>query len=194
MVTEYGMSDELGLVSFASNQEVFIAKDWVISAIIPRRSPGKVDAVIRSILDNASVRANKIIRDNEDGIDRVVVRCLSANGSTAKNSHAFSEANNLCLPPKLKRRLNKAISRAVHSIVPPLNLRRGFTDMEFNFKIGTTYETKTVVSQSNSAKTLGSGGLDVFGTPGMIALMENASFLLANHSFPKAIQPLASKS
>jgi predicted thioesterase len=57
--------------------------------------------------------------------------------------------------------------------------------MEFNFKIGAVYETKTTVSAANSAKTLGSGGLDVLGTPGMIALMENAAFLLAESQLPE---------
>ena len=35
---------------------------------------------------------------------------------------------------------------------------------------------KVVVSEKNSAKTMGSGTLDVFATPAMIALMEQAAY------------------
>ncbi len=76
MVTEYGMSEELGLVSFGSNQEVFIAKDWGHQRNYSEAVAGKVDAVIRSILDNGSVRAEKIIREHDDGINRVVAALL----------------------------------------------------------------------------------------------------------------------
>ena len=34
---------------------------------------------------------------------------------------------------------------------------------------------EVVVSEENTAKTMGSGALDVFATPAMIALMENAA-------------------
>lgn len=41
--------------------------------------------------------------------------------------------------------------------------------------VGIKGRAETVVSEANSAKTLGSGTLDVFGTPAMIALMEETS-------------------
>ncbi|MCL2198679.1 MAG: thioesterase family protein [Defluviitaleaceae bacterium] len=40
---------------------------------------------------------------------------------------------------------------------------------------GKTGTAKTVVSEKNTAKTVGSGSLDVFSTPMMIALMEQAA-------------------
>lgn len=42
-------------------------------------------------------------------------------------------------------------------------------------KIGLTYTSTTVVSEMNVAATMGSGDLNVFATPAMVALMENAA-------------------
>ena len=44
---------------------------------------------------------------------------------------------------------------------------------------GLTCELSTVVDSSNTAARVGAGGVEVFGTPYMIALMEAASFKLA---------------
>lgn len=47
-----------------------------------------------------------------------------------------------------------------------------------SFKImetGLTYTSKTTVGTENTAKTMGSGDLEVFATPAMAALMENAA-------------------
>lgn len=42
-------------------------------------------------------------------------------------------------------------------------------------KQGLTYTSKVKVSLENCASAVGSGGLDVFATPSMVALMENAA-------------------
>lgn len=44
-------------------------------------------------------------------------------------------------------------------------------------EVGLKYESQTVVSSANTAKTLGSGDMEVFATPAMIALMENAAMM-----------------
>ena len=44
-------------------------------------------------------------------------------------------------------------------------------------KVGLKYESQTVVSTTNTANTLGSGDMEVFATPAMIALMENAAMM-----------------
>ena len=52
-------------------------------------------------------------------------------------------------------------------------------------KIGMTFTSETVVALSNSAVTMGSGDLEVFATPAMVALMENA----AMNAVAPALQP-----
>ena len=44
-----------------------------------------------------------------------------------------------------------------------------------DLKVGINGEAKTIVSESNTALALGSGGVPVFATPAMIALMEKAA-------------------
>lgn len=41
--------------------------------------------------------------------------------------------------------------------------------------IGLSYTTTTTVNQNNTALALGSGDMEVFATPAMVALMENAA-------------------
>jgi len=47
--------------------------------------------------------------------------------------------------------------------------------MSENITIGKTASVNTIVDNKNTAKTVGSGSLDVFATPMMIALMEKAA-------------------
>lgn len=52
-------------------------------------------------------------------------------------------------------------------------------------EIGLKYESTTVVSAANTAATLGSGDMDVFATPAMVALMENAAMLAVAAELPE---------
>ena len=50
---------------------------------------------------------------------------------------------------------------------------------------GLTHTSTTIVSMENIAKTVGSGDLEVFATPAMAALMENAAMLAVAGSLPE---------
>lgn len=52
-------------------------------------------------------------------------------------------------------------------------------------EIGLKYESQTVVSEANTAATLGSGDMAVFATPAMVALMENAAMLAVKDALPE---------
>lgn len=54
-----------------------------------------------------------------------------------------------------------------------------------NMEIGLSYESNTVVTETNTAETLGSGDMAVFATPAMVALMENAAMLAVKDSLPE---------
>lgn len=48
-----------------------------------------------------------------------------------------------------------------------------------NLRVGITYTIEITVKQEDTATAYGSGGVDVFATPAMIALMENAAMTAA---------------
>lgn len=52
-------------------------------------------------------------------------------------------------------------------------------------EIGLKHESTTVVSAANTAATLGSGDMDVYATPAMVALMENAAMLAVKNHLPE---------
>ena len=51
-------------------------------------------------------------------------------------------------------------------------------------KIGDTFTVKKVVTEDMTAAALGSGGLPVFGTPYLVAMVENAAFTYLRHRRP----------
>ena len=60
--------------------------------------------------------------------------------------------------------------------------------MEFNIKEGITSTIETCVTENDTASKLGSGNLDVFSTPMMIALMENTSKSCVDLHLPYGIE------
>ncbi|MES0341518.1 MAG: thioesterase family protein [Candidatus Humimicrobiaceae bacterium] len=55
---------------------------------------------------------------------------------------------------------------------------------DFNLKVPMHGEARTRVSGDNTALKFGSGSVDVFGTPAMIALMEEASINTVDKNLP----------
>lgn len=47
--------------------------------------------------------------------------------------------------------------------------------MDYNLEIGMTFESKIIVKKEHTASAYGSGSIDVFATPAMIGIMENAA-------------------
>lgn len=60
-------------------------------------------------------------------------------------------------------------------------------------EIGLIHTSRTTVSASNTAATLGSGDMDVFATPAMVALMENAAMLCVAPHLPEGSTTVGSR-
>lgn len=56
--------------------------------------------------------------------------------------------------------------------------------MDFNLEEGISATFEEKVTERNTAKSIGSGGVDVYATPMMIALMEKAAFELVDGFLP----------
>ena len=52
-------------------------------------------------------------------------------------------------------------------------------------QIGDFYELEDVVTENNTAASLGSGAVPVFGTPFLAAMMENAAYALMQRELPE---------
>ena len=73
MVTRYGMSDELGTMVYAEDQESYYG---IPSRTISEATQQKVDAEIRRILDEQYGIARKIIEDNKDKVEAMTAALL----------------------------------------------------------------------------------------------------------------------
>lgn len=54
-----------------------------------------------------------------------------------------------------------------------------------NMEVGMKYQSRVVVLECNTALRLGSGDMEVFATPAMIALMENAAMCAVASALPE---------
>ena len=76
IVTEYGMSDEVGPVYLAGEQEVFIGKSWGQQRNYSEDVAARVDAEIRRIMEEQSERATEVLKENLEAVERVVKALL----------------------------------------------------------------------------------------------------------------------
>ena len=77
MVTEYGMSDVMGPMTFGSGQqEVFIGKDFGKAKDYSDEVAAMIDKEIRGIIDVGYKRAEKLLRENISKLDAVALALL----------------------------------------------------------------------------------------------------------------------
>ena len=72
MVTKYGMSDKLGVVSYDSgDEEVFIGRDMAHPRSHSEETAGEIDLEVKAIIDSCYQRAEELIHDNR----AVLIKC-----------------------------------------------------------------------------------------------------------------------
>ncbi len=72
MVTEWGMSDTLGNMYLGASEEVFLGRDYQTQLNYSDEVAAKIDAEIKSILDQQYAVALKILREHRDIMDAMV--------------------------------------------------------------------------------------------------------------------------
>lgn len=77
MIMEYGMSDELGPISYGADQdEVFLGRDLGRGRNFSEEVGSKIDREIKTIVDNAYVRAEKILTENMSKLHAVAAALI----------------------------------------------------------------------------------------------------------------------
>jgi len=77
MVTQYGMSRELGPIQYGHNhQQVFLGRDIADERNYSEEIASKIDAEVRSIIDECYATAKQILQQNWDKVERLVASLL----------------------------------------------------------------------------------------------------------------------
>jgi len=76
MITRYGMSDNLGLVCYDSEEEVFLGRDYGHSKAYSDDTASKIDEEIKTIIDKLYEKAKKLLGDNKDILQRIAKELL----------------------------------------------------------------------------------------------------------------------
>ena len=76
MVTKYGMSDKIGPISFNSNEEVFLGRDFATTKNMSDATAAVIDSEIKRIIDEAYQRCSKMISENMPMLDKIAKALL----------------------------------------------------------------------------------------------------------------------
>ena len=71
MITRYGMSDEVGVICYDDDEEVFIGRDFGHTRSYSENVAAKIDSEIKAIIDECYKEAEKIIIEHRDVLERV---------------------------------------------------------------------------------------------------------------------------
>ena len=76
MITKYGFSEKLGPVSFSSNDEVFLGRDFSTRQNFSDEVAAEVDHEIKRILEDCYEETRKILQENDEAFERVAQALL----------------------------------------------------------------------------------------------------------------------
>jgi len=71
MVTEWGMSDRIGPVTYGSDREVFLGRDMAEHAGYSEQTAHMIDEEIQNIIHEAHERATKLLKENRKVLDNM---------------------------------------------------------------------------------------------------------------------------
>ncbi|MBR3493999.1 MAG: AAA family ATPase, partial [Clostridia bacterium] len=74
MVTQFGMSPDLGTIYLASDQEVFVGMEFGQSREYSEEMAARIDAEVKRLLDECYERTKAVIREHEADLQRLVQR------------------------------------------------------------------------------------------------------------------------
>lgn len=92
MVTTYGMSDDLGPMTYGTNdEEVFLGRDFNKIRNYSEEVAAKIDKEMRRIIDNAYHKTESLLSENMEKLDRVAQALLEKETITGKEFEMLFE-------------------------------------------------------------------------------------------------------
>ncbi len=77
MVTEWGMSEQLGRLRYSDNEEeIFLGRSITRSRNVSEDTARLIDAEVRNIIETAEARARQVLGDNIDSLDKLAEALL----------------------------------------------------------------------------------------------------------------------
>ena len=76
MVARYGMSERIGTVSYAGDQEIFVGRDYEKTKSYSERTAGDIDAEVKAIMDEAYAKCTAILTEHGDKLDKITAFLL----------------------------------------------------------------------------------------------------------------------
>ena len=77
MIMEYGMSEELGSLTFGNkSKEVFLGRDFGKSRDYSEKIASKIDDIAKKIMDNCYIKTKNILEKNKKYLDLVAVTLI----------------------------------------------------------------------------------------------------------------------
>jgi cell division protease FtsH len=76
MVTAYGMSEKLGPIEFGGHDEVFLGRDFSKSRNYSEEVAALIDSEIRDLVDRAYKRAEKLLNENMNKLNKIAQTLL----------------------------------------------------------------------------------------------------------------------
>ena len=71
MVARYGMCEKLGTVSYISDDEIFVGRDFEKTKSYSEKVAGTIDDEVKALIDKAYAHCQKILEENREGMQRV---------------------------------------------------------------------------------------------------------------------------
>jgi len=100
MITQYGMSDQLGMVQYGDGQEyVFLGRDVARGADYSEHTAQTIDNEVRQVIADAHVKATKLLHDSRDKVEAVANALLEFETLTGEQVTEIIETGKLTPPP-----------------------------------------------------------------------------------------------
>ena len=126
MVTQFGMSDKLGTIYLASDQEVFVGMEFGQSREYSEESAAEIDAEVKRLLDQCYARACKLLEENRDKLVAVSEALLERD--TLSRAEFEAVMNGEPLPPLSeadKMKPSEAVAAETGSVENPEAAKEG---------------------------------------------------------------------